>query len=75
MCFQQQIPATSVHRVVTHGMDTLIQVTSNALWDRSHGTPPRYYGIWSMSGWYASYWNAFLLIIRVEQLYNDDYVK
>ena len=27
--------------------------------------PPRkytgYYGIWSTSGWYASYWNAFLL--------------
>ena len=23
MCFQQQIPATSVHRVATHGMDTL----------------------------------------------------
>ena len=23
MCFQQQIPATSVRRVATHGMDTL----------------------------------------------------
>ena len=22
----------------------------------------RYYGIWSTSGWYASYWNAFLLL-------------
>ena len=40
----------------------------------SHGTdtpwvepPPRadnliYYGIWSMSGRYASYWNAFLFV-------------
>ena len=35
-------------------------------WDRSHGRPPchacpPYYGIWSMSGRHASYWNAFLL--------------
>ena len=41
-----------------------IQVTSNVWWDRSHDTsqadppPPR---IRSMSGRYASYWNAFLL--------------
>ena len=23
--------------------------------------PPRYYRLWSTSGWYVSYWNAFLL--------------
>ena len=28
-------------------------------------TPPsRYYEIWSMSGQYASYWNAFLLMYK-----------
>ena len=27
--------------------------------------PPRYYGIWSTSGQYASYGNAFLLVIRL----------
>ena len=29
-------------------------------WD-AHPLPSRYYKIWSMGGWYASYWNAFLL--------------
>ena len=71
-----------------------IQVTSNAWWDRSHGTPPsketpqketprrpaaRHAGIppamhagiaspqrwWSMSGRYASYWNAFLFYFNL----------
>ena len=35
-------------------------------WKEGHvaqgGVPGRYYEIWSMSGRYASYWNAFLLI-------------
>ena len=34
--------------------------------DRGHAChthlPGRYFEIWSMSGWYASYWNAFLFI-------------
>ena len=25
------------------------------------GRPPKHYGIWSTSGWYASHWNAFFL--------------
>ena len=29
-------------------------------------TPPdKYYEIWSMSGQYASYWNAFLFVVNV----------
>ena len=30
------------------------------------GMRGRYYEIWSMSGWYASYWNAFLLILKMK---------
>ena len=26
------------------------------------GVHDRYYDIWSMSGWYTSYWNAFLFM-------------
>ena len=31
---------------------------------RGLGRPPTigYYGMWSLKGWYASYWNAFLLV-------------
>ena len=28
-------------------------------------TPLGYYGMQSMSGWYASYWNAFLFLVSV----------
>ena len=29
-------------------------------WQGVHAPPSRYYEMWSMSGQYASYWNAFL---------------
>ena len=31
------------------------------------GPPGRYYEIWSMSGQYASYWNAFQLLIKFKK--------
>ena len=37
MCFQQQIPATSVHLVATHGMDTLPEVGIPTVVDPGEG--------------------------------------
>ena len=31
---------------------------------RAHMPPDGYYEMWSMSGWYASYWNAFFLFFN-----------